>query len=170
MWCTNLQRGKVGWDLKISLLNSWCMKHCLKCMWCLNFSKIQEWNKTRIPSIATLCYYRKSHPVLCLQHYVCYCFTTPAFTQIISLGGSINKFILSRRCLSFLTHSVITNITRCCSQVDDRSSLWTAHTKCVDMCHNIMSTFLLLSCSQTVVYIFQVGFHFLDLLICDFQP
>ena len=151
----NLQRGKVRWDLKISLLNSWCIKHCSKCMWYLNFSKNSRVKQDQDPlRFHPLCYHRKSHPVLCLQHYICYCFTTPAFTQNISLGGPINKLILSRRCLSFLTHSVITNITRCCSQVDDGSSLWTAHTKCVNMCHDIMSAFLLLSSCQAVVYIF----------------
>ena len=67
------------------------------------------------------------------------------------------------------TYSVIANITRGGSQVYNGGRLGTAYTKCMHVCHDIMSSLLLLRSRKLVIYIRQVSFHFLYLFICDIQ-
>lgn len=66
-----------------------------------------------------------------------------------------------------LIYSVVSNISRGRSKMNDGRSFWTASSECVNMGHDVMSVFLLLRGCELKVDVFEIVLHLWDLLICD---
>ena len=64
---------------------------------------------------------------------------------------------------------IVTNIRTGSTQMDDAGSLRSNLTKGVHMCHNVMTYFLLTLAGYLVINIVDVGFHFVDLFLCNRQ-
>lgn len=61
--------------------------------------------------------------------------------------------------LERLIYSVVSNISRGRSKMNDGRSFWTASSECVNMGHDVMSVFLLLRSCELKVDVFEIVLH-----------
>ena len=65
------------------------------------------------------------------------------------------------------TYSIIADIAGCSPKMYDGGSSWTTSAKCMDMSHDVMTSFLLFQCCSVKVNVVKVRLHLRNLFISD---
>ena len=91
--------------------------------------------------------------------------------KLCNACNSVNKLLFDKK--KCFTHCdnirIITYITTCCTEVNNRLSLWALLTVSVNMAHNIMSEFLFIFLGNIIIDIVGICFKLVNLVLSNIK-